>query len=336
VGARPTPGAIWGVNVTGITTVCAVTETPAPVPTTPSVPVLESGVIAGVAETLSGATAATALAEEPNVFLDELSDRFKAFRSLSREGDEAGTDAILQEFGARGKVEQDIITELTAQRPLYLPQRFEEAHRIVMRSLEVLDRNGARPAKLPKLGLLQPVASFLVQLVARFIVRNFQAECITQIKNLYIRREANSPKHSDERFMLRRARIDAERVLPTLKKNPLGVPTFLLGGAVVSWLSSTLSSAIEGAKSKTGLLVLLVVTVLVFSAVSWAVLRGAAVARHRIRLTMDQPLKALWEIIGVAGRPPRDSAKQFALIAIGITVLAFVLIPVLIAVAVFR
>lgn len=136
--------------------------------------------------------------------------------------------------------------------------------------------------------------------------------------------------------MLRRARVDADRMLPTLKKNPLGVPTFLLGGAVVSWLSSTLGRAVEGAKSKWGLIVALMVLFVLFGLLSWVVLRGAAVARHRIMLTLDAPLKALWETIGAAGRPPRDSARQFALIAIIVTGVGFLVIPIALVVAVFR
>jgi hypothetical protein len=295
-----------------------------------------TGGVAGGAGPEVDLTARISATVQGNAMVDELSDRLQAFRKLSHESDGAGTDAILAEFGAKGKVEQDIIRELSAQKPLWMPHRFEEAHRIAVRALEVLDRNGARPAKLPPLGPLQPIAAFLVQLVARFIVRNHQAEVITSIKNMYIRREANSPKDSPERFMLRRARIDAERILPTLKKNPLGVPTFLLGGAVISWVSTALSNAIESAKSKTGLLVALGVLFLLFAALSWAVLRGSAVARHRIRLTLDEPLKALWETVGAAGKPPKDSAKDFALIAVILTGVGFVMIPIAIAVAVLR
>ena len=68
-----------------------------------------------------------------------------------------------------------------------------------MRSLEVLDRNGARAPKLPSMGPLQPVASYLVQLVARFIVRNHQASVINAIRNPYPRREAQCAAQSPER-----------------------------------------------------------------------------------------------------------------------------------------
>lgn len=273
--------------------------------------------------------------EEKSALLDEFSDRLSAFRTLTHGDDQVATDRILGEFGATGKVERDIVRELSARRPLWMPDRFEEAHRLVMRSLEVLDRNGARPVN-PKLGPLTPIAAWLVQLVARFIVRNHQAEVITQIKNLYIRREANAAPNIPERFMLRRARIDAERIMPTLKKNPLGVPTFLLGGAVLSSLTSALGNAIEGAKTKIGLIIASVLLFAVLALITWAVLRGAAVARHRIRLSLDKPLNALWETIGACGKPPKDSAKAFALIATIVTVVSFIVLPLGVGLAFFR
>ncbi len=273
---------------------------------------------------------------EPNILIDELHDRLSALRSLSSADDESGTTAVLDEFGAKGKVEQDIVQELSALKPLWMPHRFQTAHYLVMRSLEVLDRNGARPAKIPKMGPLTPIAAWLVQLVARFIVRNHQAEVITAVRNLYIRREANSPRDSAERRMLRAARMDAERIMPTLKKNPLGVPTFLLGGAVISWVSSALGSAVESAKSKIGLLILIAALFVLLIGITWSVLFGSSVARNRIHLSLDDPLKALWETIGAAGKPPKDSARQFALIAIILTGVVFILIPVALAVAVFR
>lgn len=276
------------------------------------------------------------VAEERSALLDEFSDRLSAFRTLTHGDDPAATDEILGEFGASGKVETDIVHELAARRPLWMPDRFEEAHRLTMRSLEVLDRNGARPVKLPNLGPVTPVGAWLVQLVARFIVRNYQAEVITQLRNLYIRREANAEPRSQERFMLRRARIDSERMLPTMKKNPLGVPTFLLGGAVLSSITSSLGQAAQGAKTKTGLILATVALFFLLALLTWAVLRGAAVARHRIKLSLDKPLHALWETIGAAGKPPKDSSKAFALIATIVTLVSFIVLPIGIGIAFFR
>ena len=99
--------------------------------------------------------------------LDELSDRLSAFRQLSRSDDESATDTILGEFGARGRVELDIVRELSARKPLWLPDRFEEAHHLVIRSLEVLDRHGGRATTMPRLGPLTPVDSDFVQQARR-------------------------------------------------------------------------------------------------------------------------------------------------------------------------
>ena len=200
---------------------------------------------------------------------------------------------------------------------------------MLFRSLEVLDRNGARGPKLPKLGPLQPVASYFVQLVTRFIVRNHQDRVIKAIKNLYIRRETQCAKDAVERHMLRRARIDAERIAPTLKKNPLGVPTFLLGGAFLSGILSFLGGAAQSAQSgKLALIIATVVLTLVTLGVSYVVLVGSAVARKRIKLTLDRPTRALWETIGACGQPPKDDAKQFALIAIILSGLGLLIVVI--------
>jgi hypothetical protein len=51
------------------------------------------------------------------------------------------------------------------------------------------------------------------------------------------------------------------------------------------------------------------------------------VARRRIRLTTDPPLEALWETIGRCGHPPRDQARAIAFVAIILTFIPWVLIP---------
>jgi hypothetical protein len=274
--------------------------------------------------------------EDRNLVVDELSERLSAFKQLAKD-DVEGASALLDQFGAKGKVEADIVSELSKIKPLWLSGRFEEAHRLAMRSLEVLDRNGARAPKLPPMGPLQPIAAFLVQLVARFIVRNHQAEVIKAIKHLYIRRESQCPPTSPERFIVRRARIDAERVQPTLKSNPIGVPAFLLGGAFLSSILSSISRGLSSASSsRTGVLIAAFVLCVVIALASWIVVRGAAVARTRIRLSLDKPLAALWETIGAAGKPPKDQARVFALIATLLPMIGVVVLLIGIAFAVVR
>ncbi len=56
-------------------------------------------------------------------------------------------------------------------------------------------------------------------------------------------------------------------------------------------------------------------------------MRGSAVARRRIHLTLDGPIAALWQTIGRCGKPPKDPSKVLALIAIILAALPWVLIP---------
>jgi hypothetical protein len=266
-------------------------------------------------------------------FVDELVlDRIDSLRVL-RADTQSEKDQLLEQIAGRGKPEQDIVRELAAVRPLWRPDRFEEAHRWAMRALEVLDRNGNRAPQLPKLGPLRPVAAYVVQIMTRYIVKGYQNRLITAIRRLYERREANSAWGTPEHSMLRRARLDAARVEPGYKGNPLGVPTFLLGGAVLSSVVSGLQALVRWAiKGGAGIVVFTALAGLLFLGLAWCALRSAGVARRRIRLSTEQPMKALWETIGAAGNPPRDNSFDFAVYSIVLLVLAWVLVPVAIAV----
>jgi hypothetical protein len=65
-------------------------------------------------------------------------------------------------------------------------------------------------------------------------------------------------------------------------------------------------------------------------ALSWVFLYGAAVARRRIRLSTDRPVRALWDAIGSCGEAPRDHSLGFALIAIALLIVAWLAVPVVI------
>ena len=65
-----------------------------------------------------------------HLLLDELSDRLETLK-LIRTDDEQRADAILEQFGAKGKVESEMLDQLSARAPLQYPDRFEEAHRTV-------------------------------------------------------------------------------------------------------------------------------------------------------------------------------------------------------------
>jgi hypothetical protein len=273
------------------------------------------------------------LAKTERLVLDELSERLDTLKLL-RADDEAHADAILEQFGARGKVESEMLDQLSVRAPLRYPERFEEAHRTAVRALEVFDRNAARPPSSLKAGPLKPVASFVVQFLIRLIVRDYQKKVIERMRELYARREANSVKGTPEFGMLRLARWQADRLLPGFERSSLGVPTFLLGGAALSGIASAFQRLIASAAHNP---VLLLVAAAVFAllalAAFWCILTAAAIARRRTRIALDQPLRALWETIGAAGHPPRDQSRQFATYAVVALVVAWIVVPVAITIA---
>jgi hypothetical protein len=122
-------------------------------------------------------------------------------------------------------------------------------------------------------------------------------------------------------------------VEPGYRGNPLGLPTFLLGGAVLSSIVSGLQALVRWAfKGGSGIVVFTALAGLVFLGLAWCALRSAGVARRRIRLSTEQPMKALWETIGAAGNPPRDNSFDFAAYSIVLLVLAWVLVPIAVAI----
>ena len=263
-----------------------------------------------------------------------LVDQIDALRVLRADTDEE-KGRLLEQIGGKGLVEQEMVSQMSAIKPLLHPDRFEEAHRIMMRGIEVLDRNGPRPATVPNVGPLRPIAQWLVQQVTRWIVKSHLNRLTARICGLYEKREANSDWGTREHAMLRRARLDARRVQANSTGNALGLPTFLLGGAALTSVASGLQSLTRSAMDSTlGVSILGFIAVFVLGALSWVALYSAGVARRRIRLSTDQPMKALWETIGAAGRPPRDESYNFAVYAIILLVLAWIVIPLAIWLAV--
>lgn len=269
--------------------------------------------------------------EDKGLVIDEFGEKLAAFQAL-RKSDTKAADGLLNSLGAQDDVDRDIVLELGARRPLAYPKKFDEAHRLAVRALEVLDRNGSRGVKIKGAGPLNPVAAFLVQQVATFIIRSHQGKVASDMRNLYARREANAERDSEERRMLTRARYHMDKLLPGFKRNALGVPLFVVGGAVFSTVLSLLQRAAASALDNLwGKIAASVLIGLIVVAVAWVILRGAAVARRRIHLTLDGPILGLWETIGRCGRPPRDPSRAFALIAVVLALLPWLLIPILLA-----
>jgi len=273
-------------------------------------------------------TESDAPVDERNLVLDEIEERFEAFNAF-RKSDGESADAILNDLGATDSVDRDIILELSAKRPLGHPERFNEAHSMAIRSLEVLDRNGARGVKVRGLGPAAPIVAWFVQLVTRFIVRNHQRTLIDNVRRLYARREANCLPDDPARRDLHRARLHANIVSEGFRRNPLGVPTFLIGGAAFSTVIGSVQRAIVNSIDSRWVRLLIAGALFVLlAAASWVILRGAAVARRRIALTTDPPFKALYETIGRCGNPPRDQARAFALYSLILLAAGWLVIPI--------
>ena len=265
--------------------------------------------------------------------LDDLVGRLDAFQLL-RKSDETGANEVLADMGAHSPVDREIVLELGARRPLGHPSRFPEAHSLAVRSLEVLDRNGHRSIPMPPIGFLKPIGGWLASIVTQFIVRSYLSKTIDEMRRLYIRREAAALPGDPHLPILTRGRIHVERLTPGFKRNPLALPTFLFGGAVLSSLLGAITSLVQQAVSSD--LVLIIVAVVfasIMALASWVIVHGTAVARRRINLTTRKPMDALWQTVGRAGHAPNDHSQVFAVIAIILTVVSviFVLVPIIIA-----
>lgn len=75
---------------------------------------------------------------------DELSDQLDRTRMLLSSNPEAAADAAMARFAGEAEVEARISAQLAAPSVLAVPEQFLEAHRLAVRSLEVLDREGSR------------------------------------------------------------------------------------------------------------------------------------------------------------------------------------------------
>lgn len=259
--------------------------------------------------------------------IDDLISRLDSFQLLQNSTG-ADADAVLADLGATSKVDRDIILELGAKRPLGYPNRFEDAHGLAVRSLEVLDRNGHRSIPVPNLSFLSPIVSFLVQIVTQFIVRSYISSVIDAMHRLYERREAASWADWEHLPMLTRARIHTERIRPGFKRSKLALPAFLFGGAILSPVIGVVQNAIGSFKNQTLRIILLVVLFLLLSFVSWVLVHGSAVARRRIRLTAENPVNALYQVIGRCGEPPRNMSTVFAVISLILTIVSLIVVVV--------
>lgn len=270
------------------------------------------------------------------LLLDEVTDQLGRTRRLLGGDSDAVAEAVLASFGGETEVEARIVAQLAVQQPLAQPERFGEAHRRTVRALEVLDREGYREPRVPRLGPLTPIAAWGAEFVAEYIVQAYAKGIVGTVRTLYARREAQCIPASPERRLLAQARIEIDRLAPSFSGGGIGPPILVVVGILLPLLG-TLSQylgAINFADRwvlTTGIGVLFVI----FFLLSGMLLAGASVARRRSRLIMQQPLATLWESVGNAGHPPGDDATFFATVAIAMAGVLWFVLPALAAVVYF-
>jgi hypothetical protein len=267
-----------------------------------------------------------------SLLLDDLAAQLNRFRLLPG-GSEADAERVLAGLTPASAREREATKELADRQILAHPDRFEDAHHLLVKALEVFDRHGWRAPRLPRwLGPLRPLAVVGVEQVTRVIVRSYAREISSSLRRLYARREAQCGFEQPERRPLARARIAMTRLAPDFGGAGGGLPRFLVGGAVFSGLVSA-ARQVSGLSSG-GALVwfgLGVAAAIIFAAVAWIILQGAAVAHRRAQLILHEPLEALWETIGAAGEPPRDDSMTFATVGIVLTAVAWFVTPAVVA-----
>lgn len=267
--------------------------------------------------------------------LDQLTDQLDRTRRLLAGDAEEAAEAALARFGDDANIEARIAVELAVTEPLASPERFPEAHRIAIRALEVLDREGSRDPKVPNLGPLSVVVEFVVEYVAEYIVKSYAQDVANTMKRVYTRREAQCPPEHPARRLLSRARIEMDRIAPGYGGGGFGPLAFVFGGILVPVLASAGKSLGAIAVTKPLILSGLGLLFILSLALSSMVLQGASIAHRRSRLIMQQPLAALWETIGHAGNPPEDDAVELATFAVIFTALLWFVVPAVIAVLYF-
>lgn len=248
--------------------------------------------------------------------------------------DDEAIAAFLDEIDVRGPRDREMLRELARQAPLARPEQFESDHRTVLVALESLRRHGHHGARVDeKLGLFRTPVRYLVELVARYVVVSHCKNVAVSLRNLYWMREMQSEPGSRERALLQPARLDAQALVEITRGREIGVPTFVIGGLLIPAGLSIWRLATGTVREWWIALLAGAIGVVVGLLISWFVLRGAALASRRIRLSVRQPLVELWRSIGSCGGPPRDHSRRFAIVAITVTLGVWIVLPLLVTIS---
>lgn len=265
-----------------------------------------------------------------DTLLDDLAEQLDQTRRLLTSSPEATAEAALTRFAGQAEAEARIALDLAAMSPLARPDQFLQAHRLAIRALEVLDREGSRnPPVSRRYGLLRPLARRSIESVAEYIVKSYAVSSLNAMRRLYTRREPQALRGSEERRLLGQARVEVERMAPQFAGGGITAPALVAGGAAVPLLASV--SQYLGAidfLSRLILIALIAALWVLFALLSSILLTGAAVAHRRSNLIMRGPLTALWESVGHCGNPPEDDSRVFAFVAILLSAVIWIGLPI--------
>lgn len=265
--------------------------------------------------------------------LDELEERYdNPLERLQLLGsDDEAIAAFLDEIDVRSPRDREMLTELARTSALARPDRFDQDHRRVLVALESLRRHGHHGTRAgERMGFLRTPIRYSVELVARYVVVSYCKAVALNLRNLYWLREMQSPSGSQELELIRPARMDAQALVEITKGREIGVPTFVIGAILIPAGLSIWRLASGTVREWWIALLAGLVGVAVGLLISWIVLRGAALASRRIRLSVREPLAELWKTVGNCGIPPKDHSRRFAIVAISLTLGVWIVLPLLV------
>lgn len=280
--------------------------------------------------TSEGSVTAESAAEQEEL-LEDIDNPIERLKLLSEDDDEIAK--YLDSIEVTSPREREMLYEISRTRPLAQPDRFPPAHRNMIEALESLARHGYHGTTAGKsAGPVRAGVRWGVQLVARYLVVSHIRNISTQLRNLYGLREIQAIPGSVERHELRRARLDADRMVDALKTRAFALPAFIFALALpVAASLGRVTGILTSAPIATAIGVL---GMLLALAASWVILRGAALASRRIRLATRAPLQTLWNAIGWCGKPPKDSSRTFVIVSVGLTLGCWILVPILVAIGI--
>ncbi len=249
-------------------------------------------------------------------------------------GDDEAIASYLDEIDVHSPRERQMLGEMARARALARPERFFDDHRRAVVAIESLRRHGYHGSRAgSRLGRLRAVARWGIELVARYIVVSHVRSLALNMRNLYWLREIEADDASHDMKLLRSARFDASALVEITKTRTIGVPAFVIGGLLIPLGATVYRVTTDATGSWVRATIVGAISLIVGFAISWIVLRGTAMASRRIRVSVREPMQALWDSIGSCGDPPRDQSRKFAIVAISLTLGAWIVLPLLVAIA---